>query len=185
VPTWGERAEWDQAYEKLESCLRAYRLHGKWHRAHLTQQILRRLAARPPPEPRAPLTALAIDTLDAELDGWLRRILPETAELLPRQRLAAGRLALLLCDAYARWPDAFLSERPPPEEMQRALHGAMLRAGPEVLKGRMVPQARGLGWMAEWAGGALDTFDRWPILKTLLGWLLAGALFAYLFHITR
>jgi hypothetical protein len=142
------------------------------------------VAAQAPPDPPVSPVTLAIAATDKALADWFRRLIPEAAGLDERRMLATGRLALLLCDGHARWPDAFLNTSPP-EEFARAMRGAVLKAGPELRKGRMVPRPRDWGFVAGLFGGTLDSLDRRPYVKTLLAWLIAGAVLAYLFGITR
>jgi len=184
-PAWGTPEEWDRAFEQVDNYLRAYRLPGRWRRAQWTAALLARAAAAPPPgAPSVSPTAAAIAATDAALTGWFRALLPETAALADDDALVTGRLALLLCDGCPRWPDAFL--RPdPPDEFPRALRGAVLKAGPDLRKGRMVPRPRDWGLVADWAGGTLHSLDRRPYLRALLSWLLLAVVLGYLFHITR
>jgi hypothetical protein len=168
----------------VDNSLRAHRLAGRWRRAQLAAAILARVAAAPPPTTDASPVALAIAAADRALVDWFRRLLPETTPADPQDALTTGRLALLLCDGYTRWPDAFLSDNPP-DEFKKAMFTAVLKAGPELRKGRMVPRARDWGLVAGWFGGTLGTLDRRPYLKALLAWLIAIALLAYLFTITR
>jgi hypothetical protein len=185
VPAWGEAAEWDEAYEKVENYLRAHRVQGKWQRADLTHRVLRRIASEPPPVPRPDLSALAIDELERQLDEWIARALPESAAWPKNQRLVSGRLAVLLSDVYARWPSAFLSNDPPPELLVRALQGAILTAGPGLQKGRMVPRSEEFGRMAGWMGETVGLFERKPFLSVLLVWILVILVLGYLFRLTR
>lgn len=185
VPAWGEASEWDEAYEKVENYLRAHRVQGKWQRADLTQRVLRRIASVAPPEPRPDLSALAIDELERELDEWVARALPESAAWPRSQRLVSGRLAVLLSDAYARWPAEFLSDGPPSEGLLRALQGAILTAGPGLQKGRMVPRAEEYGRVAGWMGETVGLFERKPLLGALLIWILVILVLGQLFRLTR
>jgi len=146
---------------------------------------LSRLAATPPPLPRPALATLAIDTLEDHLDRWILRALPESDVWSRRQRFSTGRLTVLLCDAYSRWPEAFLAEDPMPEDMIQAMRSVLLMAGPNLQKGRMVPCPVDFGWATEWAGDAVGLFERRPFLKALLIWLLVVALLIYFFRITR
>jgi hypothetical protein len=178
-------SEWDEAYEKVENYLRAHRVRGKWQRADLTQRILRKIASAAPPDPRPELATLAIDTMEAYVDQWIRRALPESAIWSRDQRLASGRLAVLLSDAYARWPDAFLSDEPLPEALLTALRGAILTAGPNLQKGRMVPRSAEFGRMTGWVGETVGLFERRPFLGVFIIWLLVITVLGYLFRMTR
>jgi len=184
IPSWGDPAEWDRAFEQVDNYLRAHRLGGRWRRAQLAAAILARVAAEPPPTPCPSPVALAIAATDQALSEWFRQLLPGAATRDEHHMLSTGRLALLLCDGYARWPEAFLNPNPP-EDLVRAMRGAVLKAGPELRKGRMVPRPRDWGLVAGWFGGTLSTLDRRPYLRAILAWLIAAAFLAYLFRITR
>ncbi|HMP76636.1 MAG TPA: hypothetical protein PKE12_10105 [Kiritimatiellia bacterium] len=183
-PAWGEPSDWEAAFEQVDGYLRAHRLGGRWRRAQLAADIVETVAAAPPADPGASPVTLAIEATDRAMAGWFRGLLPEFAALDDRRSLSAGRLAYWLCDGYARWPDAFLQPNPP-DEFVRALHGAVLKAGPELRKGRMIPRRLAWGAVATWAGTTLDVLDRRPLLKAAITWLLVIALAAYLFWYTR
>lgn len=185
VPQWGEAAEWDEAYEKVENYLRAHRVQGKWQRAELTQRVLRKIASSPPQSQRPDVSALAIDELERELDEWIVRAIPDSGAWPRNQRLVSGRLAVLLTDAYARWPAEFLSASPPPEAVVSALRGAILTAGPGLQKGRMVPRSDEYGRVAGWMGETVGLFERKPLLSLLLIWTLVILVLGYLFRLTR
>lgn len=183
-PAWGDQAEWDRAFDQIDNYLRAHRLGGRWRRAQLAATILERVASRSPPDPSCSLVSLAIQETDLAMAAWFRRLLPETPLPDDRQALSTGRLALLLCDGYARWPEYFLSEEPP-EEMKQAMRNVIIKAGPGINKGRMVPGPRNWGVVAGWFGETLVTLDRRPYLKALLAWVFTALVLFYLFLITR
>jgi hypothetical protein len=164
IPAWGDPAEWDRAFEQVDNYLRAHRLGGRWRRAQLAAAILARVAAGPPPAaPGSSPVALAIAATDQALAEWFRQLLPEAAAREEPRMLSTGRLALLLCDGYARWPEAFLDPNPP-EELAGAMRSAVLKAGPELRKGRMVPRPRDWGLVAGWFGGTLGTLEQITIV---------------------
>ncbi len=183
-PVWGDPAEWDRAFEQVDNYLRAHRLGGRWRRAQLAAGILARVAAQPPPDPPCSPVTLAIDATDKALAEWFRELLPGSTPPDERGALSTGRLALLLCDGCSRWPESFLSHQAP-DELKKAMLTAVLKAGPELHKGKMVPRPRDWGLVADWFGGTLGSLDRRPYLKALLAWFIVSALMAYLFSISR
>lgn len=184
TPSWGDPAEWDRAFEQVDNYLRAHRLRGRWRRAQLAATLLARVAAEPAPVPPVSPVTLAIAATDRALTDWFRQLLPGASTLDDEDILSTGRLALMLCDGYARWPEQFLHPDPG-EELRRAMHSAVLKAGPDMHKGRMVPRPRDWGFVAGWFGGTLGQLDRRPYLRALLAWVIVIALLAYLFTITR
>jgi hypothetical protein len=49
----------------------------------------------------------------------------------------------------------------------------------------MVPRPIDLGPIPEAAGETLERFEKWPILRTLLLWLVFAGALAVIFHATR
>jgi len=118
------------------------------------------------------------------MDAWFADVLDERGQ--PHERIAVdGRVALLLCDGPQRWPHAFLDERQIPEEFAQAMRVSSIRAGPDLAVSSMVPRPIDLGPITEAAGETLERFERWPVLRTLLLWLLFIWALAAIFHATR
>ncbi len=180
VPSWGTAEEWNEAYEKVENYLRAYRVESRLHRARLIQKVLQRVADRGQPADGTPLTTLAIREVQAMIQEWFDKLLPE-----PGASDAQGRLGLLLCDGQTRWPYCFLDPERVPEEMIASMRKAMLRAGPDLAISNMVPRDIDLGLMPEFVGEALETFHKQPVIKAVILWALLLGLLAFLFWYTR
>jgi hypothetical protein len=60
-----------------------------------------------------------------------------------------------------------------------------LNAGPDLAVSSMVPRPIDLGRITEAAGETLERFERWPILRALLLWMLFAAALAGIFYLTR
>ncbi len=185
VPTWGSPEEWNSAYEKLESYLRAHEVDSHLHRAHITTMILRRVSRRwqgqTPPEP---LATLAIEEANRLLNEWFSLIMDLPAGANVDFTAADGRVALFLCDGSLRWPYAFLTPHVP-AELKTAMRSSLMRAGPELQISNMVPRPIDLGLIPEFADDAMDRLNRSPIIKALIGWLIFLAILTYLFWRTR
>lgn len=186
VPTWGSPEEWNSAYEKLESYLRAHEVDSHLHRAHLITMIMRRVDRRwhkqPPP---ASLATLAVQEANTLLNEWFTKLmdLPDNADC--RFTTADGRVALFLCDGPIRWPYAFLEPRQIPADFKTAMQTSLMRAGPELQISSMVPRPIDLGLIPEFADDAMDALNRMPIIKALIGWLIFLTILTYLFWTTR
>lgn len=180
VPTWGTPEEWNEAYEKVENYLRAFRVESRLHRARLIQKVLQHVADRPPPTDGTPLTTLATRELQSMIEEWLAKLTQE-----PSSTDVQGRLGLLLCDGQTRWPYCFLEPDRVPEEMVVKMRKAILRAGPDLAVSNMVPREIDLGLLPDLAGDALETFHRQPVIRAVILWTIVLGALAFLFWYTR
>ncbi len=186
VPTWGSPEEWNSAYEKLESYLRAHEVDSHLHRAHITTMILRRVSRHWQGQaPTAPLATLAIEEANSLLNEWFTRIMDLPAETDTNFTTADGRVALFLCDGPLRWPYAFLAAQQIPDDLKTAMRSSLMRAGPELQVSNMVPRPIDLGLIPEFADDAMGTLNRMPTIKALIGWLIFITILTYLFWTTR
>ena len=60
-----------------------------------------------------------------------------------------------------------------------------MQAGPDMVVSSMVPRPIDLGPITEAAGDTLERFERWPILRALLLWLMFAGALAGIFYATR
>ena len=183
-PKTGSLESWNLAYIRVEDYLRAHRVHNRLHQIRLIQTILDRAAERHAANPSQDPTVLAAEEIESLMDAWFADVLDERGQ--PHERIAVdGRVALLLCDGPQRWPQAFLDERRIPEDFAQAMRVSSIRAGPDLAVSSMVPLPIDLGPITEAAGETLERFERWPVLRTLLLWLLFAGALAAIFHATR
>lgn len=127
---------WDEAFLRVESHLRAYRIESRVRLNQLSAEIIadaRLLAAEHPAE--APVT-LAMQVTHARIGAWLVHALGEGDWADERFR-ARGRLALLLADIPRHWPELFLATVELPHDLKERLASAQLQAGPELVLSRM------------------------------------------------
>jgi hypothetical protein len=183
-PRTGTMDAWNAAYMRVEDYLRAHRIHNRLHQSRLIQAILERAARRHETDPSKNPTALAAEETEALMDLWFAEMLDLRGQ--PHERIAIdGRLALLLCDGPQKWPYAFLDEGHIQKELTEAMRVSAVRAGPDMAVSSMVPRPIDLGPIPEAAGETIETIERWPILRTLLLWLLFVAALAVIFKATR
>lgn len=183
-PKTGTMAQWNEAYVRVEDYLRAHRIHNRLHQSRLIQQVLERAARRHEVDPALSPTALASDEIEAAMDLWFADLLDRRGQ--PHERIAIdGRLALLLSDGPQRWPYAFLDERQIPADFAEAMRAGVIEAGPDLAVSSMVPRPIDLGPIPEAAGETMERIERWPILRTLLLWLLFAGVLAVIFYLTR
>ena len=175
---------WNAAYVRVEDYLRAHRIHNRLHQSRLIQDILERAALRHAVQPLLDPTTLAAEETEALMDSWFGKVLVKDSA--PHERIAIeGRVALLLSDGSQKWPYAFLDEQNIPDEFAAALRASSIQAGPDMVVSSMVPRPIDLGPITEAAGETLERFEKWPILRTLLLWLVFVAVLSGLFYATR
>ena len=184
-PNLSELAEWDEAYGKVENYLRACRVSSRMHRARLTALIVHLAIERHAAAPSGPpLASMAIEEARRLIGDWFSGLLPpRSGERSYTQ--AEGFVALYLCDGPIRWPSAFLNPREQPPGFFDTLRARLVKAGPDLEVSSMVPRAIDRGLLPELADSARATFDRFPIIRTLLLWVLFTAILVALFWYTR
>lgn len=183
-PTTGTVEAWNAAYVRVEDYLRAHRIHHRLHATKIVLKILERAARRHEANPSLDPTTLAAEETEQLIDEWFAEMLDSRGQ--PHDRIAVdGRVALFLADATKKWPDAFLEDHDMPEELVREMRASAIAAGPDMTVSSMVPRPIDLGPISEAAGETLERFERMPLVRTLLLWLVfAGALLA-IFYATR
>jgi hypothetical protein len=175
---------WNAAFVRAEDYLRAHRIHNRLHMSRLIQKILARAARRHEQNPALDPTTLVAEETEAMMDVWFADVLDERDQ--PHDRIAIdGRLALLLCDGPQKWPYAFLDEENIPVDFRKGMRAVAIEAGPDMAISSMVPRPIDLGPIPEAAGETLERFEQWPILRTLLLWLVFAGALAVIFHATR
>lgn len=183
-PRTGTMEAWNAAYVRVEDYLRAHRIHNRLHQSRLILQILERAARRHETNPSAEPTTLAAEETEAMMDLWFADVLNERGQ--PHERIAVdGRVALLLCDGPEKWPYAFLDEKVIPADFEKAMRAGVIVAGPDMAVSSMVPRPIDLGLITEAAGETLEQFEKWPILRALLLWLVFASALAGIFYATR
>ncbi|MEI6465878.1 MAG: hypothetical protein WCQ89_14235 [Verrucomicrobiota bacterium] len=183
-PTTGTMEQWNAAYVRVEDYLRAHRIHNRLHQSRLILQVLERAARRHATDSALNPTALAADEVEAMMDQWFAEVLDERDQ--PHERIAVdGRVALVLCDGSRKWPYAFLDRAELPADFVGAMRAGVIQAGPDMAVSSMVPRPIDLGAIPEAAGETIETIGKWPILGTLLLWLMFAGTLATIFYLTR
>jgi hypothetical protein len=183
-PKTGTLEQWNAAYVRVEDYLRAHRIHNRLHQSRLILRVLQAAAARHEQGAALDPVTLAIEETDRLMDAWFAELLDEKG--LPHERIAAeGRVALLVADATARWPYAFLGEGKVPPDFAAAMRQSSLQAGPDLAVSSMVAREIDLGTLTAAAGQTLEHIEGRPILRVVLLWALFLAVLAAVFHATR
>jgi hypothetical protein len=182
-PRTGSMEAWNAAYVRVEDYLRAHRIHNRLHQSRLIQTILERAARRHEADPSRTPTELAAEEIDALMQRWFAATLG--SDEVPERTAAQGRLALLLCDGPQKWPYAFLDERAVPGDFLTAMRAGAIEAGPDLATSSMVPRPIDLGPIPEAAGETIERMENWPILRTLVLWIVFAACLGAIFKMTR
>jgi len=118
-------------------------------------------------------------------ERWFAQVLGDAVDPDDERLGTRGRIALVMADVPARWPQHFLAATPPPAELVEAMRAAYIEAGPELELTRMVPRPLDFGPIANVADEAWKTFTRWPVLRAVLGWLIFIGLLAVVWFETH
>jgi hypothetical protein len=167
-------ADWDDAFLRVESYLRAHHIESRVLLNQLTSEILtaaRRVVVDHPGQ--APVT-VAMHVAHARIGEWLVRALGEGDWTDERFR-ARGRLALLLAEVPQRRPELFLAPGEVPPEIRARLGAARLWPGPELRVASMGSSPLEFA-IADAVEKKWETFSRSAFLHAAAVWILiAGA----------
>ncbi|PTX94239.1 hypothetical protein [Opitutus sp. ER46] len=183
-PKTGNMEAWNAAYVRVEDYLRAHRIHNRLHQSRLIQTVLERAARRHEANPALNPTQLAVEELELWMQRWFTSVLGATENSADRVA-AQGRLAMLLCDGPQKWPYVFLDNRTQPTDFVTAMRTGAIDAGPDMSLSSMVPRPIDLGPIPEAAGETIERIEDWPIVRTLLLWLVFAGCLAVIFRMTR
>ncbi len=189
IPAPDADTAWDEAFLRVESYLRAHQIESRLLLNRLVVEIINaaRAVALAPPSSSATVDPIALAMREAErrTNAWFTRVLGDAVDSDDERLGTRGRIALVLADVPARWPQHFLSATPPPPDLVEAMRSAYIEAGPEMEFTRMTPRPLDFGPIANVADEAWRTFRRWPILRAVVVWLLFIGLLAAAWRFTH
>jgi hypothetical protein len=167
--------DWDEAFLRVESYLRAHGLESRVLINQITSEIIREaLALVFDGRTGAPVT-LALQLTHQRIGEWYARTGQEIDWTNERMR-AQGRLALVNADLPGRWPNAFLSPDPVPADLAAAIASFQLLPAPELYLSAMPPAPLEFGFHEP--GDHFDLSRRmWLPARTLVSWLLIFGVF--------
>jgi len=153
---------WNEAYQRVESYLRAHRIAHPLALNRLTAAIVGRAWAAAPGQPQSDPVALALREADTVITDWFARVLEQSG---PHSRRLGvrGRLALALADVPGRWPASFLATDAPAPELTMQMRQAILYTSPLPGPMKMTLRPLALGLFA----GVMDWL--WLILQHSAG----------------
>jgi hypothetical protein len=173
-------AEWNAAYERVESYCHALRVQNRILLGRVITQVMQRAMQRTPQEPHRSATELAAEEMDRLVTEWFGQILGDSPTGTDQMLSVRGRLALLLADMPGKWQDQFLRPGPWPEEFVQAMREAYLRAGPDFQLSRMTPRPLDLGPIT-----TLTEIGGLPYMRMLVIWGLFAAILVAVFILTH
>jgi hypothetical protein len=176
-------ADWDEAFLRVESYLRAHHIESRVLLSRLTTEILtaaRSLAGQLPGE--APVT-IAMRVAHARIGDWLQTALGEGDWADERFR-ARGRLALLLSEIPHQAPERFLAPEPLAPPLRDRLQVAGLAPAPGMLPTGMPPAPLEFP-LAEIAEEKWETFSRSTFFRAAASWFLFLGLLGATWIVTR
>ena len=167
--------DWDEAFLRVESYLRAHQIESRVLLSRLTTEIVTAARALQNDHPyEAPVT-LAMQVAHARIGHWLMEAHGEGDWADERFR-ARGRLALILAGFPQRCPEQFLAAEPLPSALRADLAQAKLCPGPELQLTRMPPTALEFP-LTEAVEEKWSTFSRSVFFRAATSWLvITGAL---------
>lgn len=176
-------ADWDEAFARVESYLRAYQIESRVLLNRLTTEMIaaaRALAVEHPQE--APVT-LAIQVAHARMGEWLVYALGEGDWTDERFR-ARGRLALLLAEIPQKAPDRFLALEELPAATREQLATASLSVAPD-LRLTSMPSASLEFPLTDAVAEKWVTFSRSTFLRATTSWILILGIVSMAWFATR
>lgn len=176
-------SDWDEAYARVESYLRAHQIRNRILLSRLVNDIVGRAVERARESGANPVTS-AMELADQTMADWFDRVLGGEGGAHKRLSIK-GRLALTMAEVPEQWPEHFLGPDPLPEEMAVSMRDCYLEAGPGFQFSNMVPRPIDLGPIASAAGGTWATFQKWPLIRGLFLWTAFLLGLAFLFALTR
>ena len=183
LPSVPPTAEWDEAFLRVESYLRAHHIESRVLVNRLTNEIMdaaRTIARRLPEEP--PVT-VAIQVAHARIGEWLTQSLGGGDWADERFR-ARGRLALLLADVPGACPERFLTTEALSPAIRDRMATATLKPGPE-LKLTAMPSAPLEFPLSDAVEEKWITFNRSTFFRAATSWIVLAAILGAAWFTTR
>jgi hypothetical protein len=162
--------DWDEAFSRVESYLRAHHLESRVLLNHLATDIIDEARAQVLAQPGLNPVAAAWGVTNARIGDWFAHA-GLTGDWADERVRSGGRLALVLANLPGRWPNHFLSPEPAPPDLSAALASGALHAGPQIAFCNMAAAPLEFGFTSP-VDARSDVRDWWPTLRDAAGWLM-------------
>jgi hypothetical protein len=175
--------EWDEAFQRVESYLRAHQIESRELLNQRTAEIIRIARSVADDHPDLSPVTLAMQIANARIGSWLVRVFGD-GEWADERFRARGRLALFLSKLPQTAPEYFLGpELPPPEQVER-LTEAKVESAPELRLTRMPPAPLEFP-LSDAAEEKWTTFHRSAFFRASASWLMFAGLLGLAWLATR
>jgi hypothetical protein len=169
----GTQEEWNEAYARLADYFRALRIHSRLHRTYLILEVLRRAAQHHREFPDKSPTWAAMREARSMQQHWMRGLIGDMN--IDEGRLDVnGRMAFLMGDGPRQYPHYFLGKENLPEPMVKNMRVNIEQSGPDMEVSSMVPRPIDLGPISEFTDDTIVTFERYPVLRSLVLLIVAA-----------
>lgn len=168
---------WDEAFLRVESYLRAHHIESRVLLNSLAITIMAKTRSLAESRPGEEVVTLAMQVTNAEMGTWFARVFGEGDWSDERFR-ARGRLALLLANLPARWPEHFLTPDALPADSSEAMRTCAFQPGPELRFSHMPPTSL-VDVMGDTTDPAHARASRQAILRAASCWLLLVGLLGF------
>jgi hypothetical protein len=176
-------AEWDNAFMRVESYLRAHHIESRSLLTRLTTEILTEARALVPMAAGESPLETSMRVAQTRIGNWLQRSVGDGTWSDERFR-ARGRLALLMSGVPERCPEYFLADEPLPATEAQRMKGAQLQAGPELRPVGMPPATVEFGF-GDIAEEKWITFSRSTFVRAAASWAFFIGFLAVAWAATR
>lgn len=176
-------ADWDEAFLRVESYLRAHLLENRVLLNRLTAEIIEAARAVAVLHPEVPPVAVAMQVTHARIGAWMVEALGDGDWTDDRFR-ARARLSLLLADVPYRFPDKFLSLADLPPEVTAEMATRQLEPGPGLRRSGM-PSAELEFPAVPSVGSSWVTFSRSAFARGALPWVAIVGTIGIAWFLTR
>jgi hypothetical protein len=177
--------EWDAAFQRVESYLRAMHIRNRPVLNSQVARIVERTRQRLQSGERRPPVELAGEELMRALARWFRGVLNVGDDTPDAEVLVRGRMALIMSELTPARQALVLSDDVHDDAFIGELQRAYSITGPNFEHATMRARPLDLGVLPRAAEGALEGLDRWPRVRMVLVWTLLLGLFALIFYFTR
>jgi hypothetical protein len=167
--------EWDEAFLRVQSYVRAHGLESPVLLSQATDSIIRDAKERGHAGAGGHPVSLAMEVTHARIGEWFAQACKDVDWTNERAR-SQGRLALVIADLPGRWADHFLSSDAPPPGLAEAIGSRQILPAPQLRVVGMAPEPLEFG-VLDPGDPRLPSRRIWIPAKAVVSWLLIFGFF--------
>jgi hypothetical protein len=171
---------WDEAFLRVQSYLRAYRLESPVLLSKITSSIIAEARSRFPSAQADPVE-VAIEVTYSRIAAWFTQA-GYPADPANEQLSALGRLAL--ADLPGEWANTFLSPEPVSPDLAVAMASVRILPGPEMRPSGMAPEPLEFG-ILEPGDPRLPSRRVWIPVRVVTLWIIIFGFFGFAWAATH